>query len=401
MDDHCRKAGDPHKGGVWVKLACNHTDGRALLQMFSDSSCKSATKTLPAGGYAFTRSSCVTITSNHVMKLDWPPSACTVAHTQVKYSAAPPPPPESMYQKLVEEEGTTIADVIVAVIIAAVILAILLLMFLCMAYFKQRNSVKIGGDEDGFQTFGVSNPACMMPTFADSEDNEADTFAIAMLDDIDYASKSVECPPDLAAEYLSMVQDMTAEECEEVCDEAGFHVQGMSLAGMHHCLQIYFQKLESGEEPAEPVAKENVVVEITEPGRIGITYRHLACGRIVIGKIVKDTPAAAINKQELTLHPGMVLHGVSKKPTGRISFVGGMDFHDAMHLITNYGRPIFLHFSEVRENSNPCLSCDRSPVRLPHTFPFSCGSKLEWFVCWENELLLKQRHCQSRQYYVL
>ena len=104
----------------------------------------------------------------------------------------------------------------------------------------------------------------------------------------------------------------------------------------------------SGEKLAEPVAKENVVVLITEPGRIGITYRHLACGRIVISNIVKDTPAAAINARELTLHPGMVLHGVSKTSTGMDVYVGSMDFHDAMHRIKKYGRPIFLHFSEVR-----------------------------------------------------
>ena len=67
----------------------------------------------------------------------------------------------------------------------------------------------------------------------------------------------------------------------------------------------------------------------------------------MVGKIHPDTEAADINRAALTIHPGMVLHGLSKKPGQRPSLTKGMEYHVVLDTIRNYGRPLLMHFAET------------------------------------------------------
>ena len=44
------------------------------------------------------------------------------------------------------------------------------------------------------------------------------------------------------------------QECIEVCEEADFYVEGMSLMGMRHCLMLHFNRLEKVKPPSCSIA---------------------------------------------------------------------------------------------------------------------------------------------------
>ena len=124
---------------------------------------------------SFAKGACYSIGPSHVVKVDWPHSSCTQVYR------APTQ----------EEEQIAVAKVVLGVILLIVgagllvfLLCVIVLVRLQRGKMKKRKESDFGQANPVFAQHGMSTGSEEGP----AEFNEADQFAIAMLDDIDIAA---------------------------------------------------------------------------------------------------------------------------------------------------------------------------------------------------------------------